>query len=404
MPAIVCCQPGPAAMDTPLEIEASALATRPRLAAFAIWDNLTRPAARDARDVPWHGEAVSAEWITAVVGIHVPGAKALDVRVLGGNDGSSARRIIAIEWNEPGSAAHLPRTLFTKSTPTLPMRLSAGKAAPAEGHFLMHLKPAVPIEAPYCLSSMRDGRTGRSIHLMEDLTATKGARFCDATSSIDRAQVTQIVDTLATLHGTFLAPAPAADPAALRTYEDFFHAAARNGIEAGHDAAMKKAAHVIPPRVVAQGARIWPLAVEALRMHEQSPRTVIHSDVHLGNWYVTAGGRMGLCDWARVCPGHWGRDLAYELMTTISVDDRRAWERSLIAHYVDRMREISGAEIDFATAWNGYRRQAFAALLMWTPTLCPPPTLPDMQPESTSMLMIERITTAIDDLDALALS
>ena len=58
--------------------------------------------------------------------------------------------------------------------------------------------------------------------------------------------------------------------------------------------------------------------------------------------------------------------------------------------------------VDFATAWDGYRRQACAALLMWTPTLCPPPTLPVMQPEATSMLMIERITVAMDDLEVLA--
>ena len=41
---------------------------------------------------------------------------------------------------------------------------------------------------------------------------------------------------------------------------------------------------------------------------------------------------------------------------------------------------------------------------MWTPTLCSPPTLPDMQPEATSLLMIERITVAMDDLDVLSLT
>jgi hypothetical protein len=41
-----------------------------------------------------------------------------------------------------------------------------------------------------------------------------------------------------------------------------------------------------------------PAARRALAMHEREPRTLLHSDVHLGNWYVTGDGRMGLCDWA----------------------------------------------------------------------------------------------------------
>ena len=88
------------------------------------------------------------------MGKGVPGARALEVEVVGGDDGSSARRILALEWNEAGRAAHLPARVFTKSTPTLPMRLSAGKAAPSEGRFLTELRPLLPIEAPRCLCDL----------------------------------------------------------------------------------------------------------------------------------------------------------------------------------------------------------------------------------------------------------
>ncbi len=388
-------------MQTPLSLDASALPSRPRLAAFSLWDNLTRPAIVEPTDVPWHGEALTPDWLTAVVGKGVDGARVLDIAVVGGNDGSSARRMLALEWNEAGQAADLPARVFTKSTPTLPMRLSAGKSAPSEGRFLTDLRPLLAIEAPHCLYTMRDSRSGRSFHLMEDLTATCGAVFCHATSPIDRSQAEQIVDTLATLHGTFLHPSNHLDLTWLRTHEDFFHAAARNGVEAGHDQAMVRAADVIPSSVRAQKARIWPAAVAGLALHAAHRRTVIHSDVHLGNWYITDQGRLGLTDWARVCRGHWARDLAYALMSTLDVPDRRAWERPLIERYCARLSERAGQAIGFATAWDGYRQQACAALLMWTPTLCPPPTLPDMQPVATSMRMIERITAAMDDLDVL---
>ena len=211
----------------------------------------------------------------------------------------------------------------------------------------------------------------------------------------------QIVDTLAILHGTCLDPDCTLDTGWLRSYEDFFRAAARGGIQAGHDQAMEAAADVIPDGVLARKAQIWPAAERALAMHLTGECTVIHSDVHLGNWYITRDGRMGLSDWARVCTGHWGRDLAYALMTTLSVSHRRAWERDLIERYCARQSEVAGRRLSFEAAWTAYRRQAPAALLMWTPTLCPPPTLPDMQPEATSRLMIERITAAMDDLNVL---
>lgn len=390
-------------MSEIIDFDSSALSSRSRSAVSSIWDNVVEPPANSPQEVPWHGEAVTPAWVSAVVGAATPGAQALKVTHLGGDNGSSARRIIEVEWNAQGKAASLPERLFTKATPTMAMRLSAGRAAPAEGEFLLRLRPFVPIEAPRCLYSSRDPHTGRSMHLMEDLTTTSGATFCRAHSEIDRGQAEQVIDTIATLHGTFLDGVTQHDTSFLRTYESFFQATVRNGLEAMHDEAMVRAAHVIPESVTRDRARIWPMAEASLAMHARSPRTVIHSDVHLGNWYITRTGKMGLSDWARVCRGHWGRDIAYALMTVLAVDDRRAWERPLIERYCKKFAEVSGQPLDFETAWDAYRRLACLALLMWTPTLCPPPTLPDMQPEATSIEMIKRITTAMDDLDVLSL-
>lgn len=91
-------------------------------------------------------------------------------------------------------------------------------------------------------------------------------------------------------------------------------------------------------------------------------------------------------------------------MTVLDIEDRRSWECELIDRYAQRLSGISGQQIEFDRAWSAYREQACLALLMWTPTLCPPPTLPDMQPEETSMRMIQRITTAMDDHEVLSSS
>ena len=68
---------------------------------------------------------------------------------------------------------------------------------------------------------------------------------------------------------------------------------------------------------------------------------------------------------------------------------------------VDRLAALTGSKPDFDESFRNYREQMVHALLMWTITLCHSPLLPDMQPEQTTLTMIERITTAMADLDSL---
>jgi hypothetical protein len=77
--------------------------------------------------------------------------------------------------------------------------------------------------------------------------------------------------------------------------------------------------------------------------------------------------------------------------TGLTVDDRRSWERELVARYATAL------QLDERDVWSGFRDQLPGALMMWTPTLSKPPGLPDMQPKATSLEMIRRITTALAD-------
>lgn len=378
------------------------LRTRARVAAHVIWDHLQRPLAECAEDVPWTAEAMTAGYLTAVLKRDAPDAVVQHVAFEDGHAGSSVRRRLRLQWNAAGLAAGLPEFLYTKATPTLLTRLSSGMAAVAERRFYERARGDLDVEAPQLYHSAYDRDSGRSIHVFDDLVRTKGAQFCDYRVTLTSEQLDDVVDLLATVHARFHASTRfVTDLAWVPTYETFLLTGERNGIRIGHDRAMIEAADIIPARVVARGREIWPRAVAHLAMHAKSPRTLIHSDVHLGNWYITGAGRMGLCDWACVCSGHWARDLAYALSTTQTIGQRRVHERELIARYLDALASRGGPRVPFDVAFDHYRRQLFAALLMWTPTLCHPPTMPDMQPPEMSRAMIERMTTAIDDLDAL---
>src|SRR5262249_211935 len=137
--------------------------------------------------------------------------------------------------------------------------------------------------------------------------------------------------------------------------------------------------------------------------HSDLPRGLIHSDVHLGNWYLAPSGELGVHDWQCTSRGNWSRDVAYALSTSLTTDDRRAWERDLLRSYLDRLAGSSGgrARVLFEDAFRSYRQQLFAALAWWTGTLGQPPEAPAMQPPAVSLTFIGRMARAIDDLDAL---
>jgi thiamine kinase-like enzyme len=382
-------------------MSAAALRTRARVSAHTLWDHLADPPALEPGDVPWRPEAITCEWLTSILCRAHPGVRVRDVRVLAHSAGSSVRRRLEVRYEGDGEPSGLPRHLFAKSTPTVLTRLSSGMVAAREAGFFVDLRPALPIEAPAHRYSAHDAESGRTLHLFDDLVATRGASFCNQLTTISPRQAEDIIDLLATLHGRlFASPRLQSGLPWLTDYERYVRTSQRNGSQAGHERAMLLARHVIPDAVFARRQQIWPMLERGLSAHSAEPRTLLHSDVHLGNWYITAEGRMGLGDWALVCRGHWARDFAYAVTTTLATEDRRRWEEALLERYLDRLHREGGPALEFGPAWQRYRQQTFAALLMWTPTLCHSPMMPDMQPPEMSLEMIRRIATAIADLEA----
>lgn len=378
------------------------LGSRARLSAHTVRDHLANPACTLPADVPWDAQAIAPQWLTTILCAGVVDAAVVAVHVEAASAGSSVRKRIAVSYNEAGQRAGLTTSFFAKTTPTILTRLTSGPSAGQEAKFFAQLKPDVPIETPVHRYSAHDRISGRSIHLFEDLVATRGASFCDYRTVFARPQIDAAIDLMATLHGRFCNDSRLqSDFAWIPTYEVFFHALARTGTRVGHDEAMLKARHLVPADVFQARDKLWSAAEDGLAIHAAGARVIIHSDVHPGNWYVTAAGALGLCDWQCIAQGHWARDFAYAVSTMLDVPARRAWERELLMRYLARLQQAGGPSVVVEDAWQHYRRQLPAALLMWTPTLCHPPTMPDMQPEAVSFEMIRRITTAIDDLGVL---
>ena len=369
------------------------------------FERLVRPKARRRDDVPCSPNAITTEWLTAVLCDKVHGAVVTQVEIKPASAGTHERHRLVLTYNEEGRRACLPASLFTKSLPSVVTRMIGGfnGTARAEGRFYMQLRPQLEIEAPVGYHAAFDPNTFASILLLEDLVAAKSATFCNHKTYVTRAMAEDMIDLLAALHARFYGDSGfAAGYRWVAPYPRWFTIGAEKmGLEHYTRKAFDAASHVIPQSVLARRGNVWPAALRALEVHESGAQSLLHSDVHIGNWYRTGAGKMGLCDWQCLSRGHWSRDVAYAVTAALTPAHRRMWEKDLLVRYLDRFAMMTGAKPDFEESFRNYRQQIVHALLMWTITLCHSPLLPNMQSADTTLTMIERITTAMADLDAL---
>jgi hypothetical protein len=369
------------------------------------FERLVRPKARRPEDVPCSPDAITPEWLTAVLCKNVPEAIVTAVVVKPASAGTHERHQLIVSYNEAGERAGLPKSMFTKSLPSVVTRMIGGfnGTARVEGRFYMQLRPQLEIEAPIGYHAASDRQTYASILLLEDMVATKSATFCNFRTHVDRATAEDMVGVLAALHARFYGNGElAARYPWVASYPRWFTIGAEKmSLEHYTRKAFAAAAHVIPKSVLARRDAVWPAAVQALAVHDNESQGLIHSDVHIGNWYRTGAGKMGLCDWQCLARGHWSRDFSYAVTAGLKPEDRRNWEKDLLRRYIDRFAELTGTKPDFDQSFMHYRQQMVHALLMWTITLCHSPLLPAMQSEQTTLAMIERISTAMADLETL---
>ncbi|HTK64198.1 MAG TPA: phosphotransferase [Pseudonocardia sp.] len=357
-----------------------------------------------ADELPLSYEEITPEWLTAILGSDVPGARVESHRLGEEDEGTSSRRHIYLTWNDAGIAAGLPSSVFSKSTMTLESRYLLGMngGIAAEAVFYNSVLPTLKVRAPEALFAAYDPESFNSIIVMRDLAdqVQFGSHELDLTLEQAKSQLR----LLATLHARYYnSPELETTLSEFNSWEDYFAVTVdAAGFGPACARGFVEAKEVIPPALFDRADEIWPATLASVEAHSSLPRTLIHSDVHLKNWYIDADGEMGLNDWQCSCKGNWGRDIAYAISTALTPENRREWDRELVTYYVDQLHAAGVEGVDFETAWRLYRQNLFSALAWWTGTLGQPPEAPKMQPPATSREFIRRITAAIDDLDALS--
>lgn len=371
-----------------------------RVAAISIAEKLRPVTPRSAADVPMNGRSLTNEWLTEVLCGGVPEARVLTWHSPGGSSGTSERAALRVEYNQAGRAAGLPTQLYTKSSDSFQQRMMLGAACflHGESQFYLGFRDKVDMEAPQGYWGGVDPASWRSLVIIEDITATKGARFIDATEPLNRAQVEDVLTNMAGYHGAWW---DSSQLAQLKTPIDHFHNVGDFiDMERRCRVGMDRAKEVIPTPLYGQADRLWEGTRASLALLTAQTPTLLHGDSHVGQTYVTANGRMGLTDWQTTLRGNWAHDVAYFVGSACEPADRRTWEADLLHHYLAQLAVAGGQAPSFDDAMLAYRRSMFYPYSAWAFTIGRAWYQPKMQSVTTCRTVLHRLSTAIDDLDS----
>jgi len=288
-----------------------------------------------------HPDDVTVAWAQRIVSHHRPGARVADARVLSVDVGTTTRVRIAVEHDAPG----LPHRWFAK-LPSLRWKARWITTLPrllqAEARFYREVARAVPVLHPSVLAGQTRLGQGSTL-VLEDVTES-GAVAGVPGDAWSAEEAGLAIDELARLHARLWEhPSLAGEyrwlAGPVRRTEDALGSALavplmRRGLE--------RAGDVVPGALHAPALRYARHRRRWMHYLSQGPRTLVHHDVHPGNFFW-CDGRPGLLDWHLVRIGESIGDVAYFLGTALLPEVRREHETRLLARYREGLLECGVA-------------------------------------------------------------
>jgi len=300
--------------------------------------------------IPSTPESISPIWLTttlrragvldraAVVGITV-------TPVAGGSGfvGQTARLRVAYDAREAGA----PATVFAKlssADPAVRQQLRRVGIYETEAGFYrdMALQPTFPIRVPRPYLSQYDEDTSASILLLEDLSAVE---FGDNLTGCSATDARIAVRQLGLLHAHCWNAPLLKSLSWLRALTD--EVQARAGIyQAMLPRFEQRCAEFLTPALREAARRFALVFPEYSQQCSNGPQTLTHGDFRADNlaFVQTSEGRgVTVFDWQVVRRSRGPRDLAYFLSSSLSVEQRRTLEESLLDLY-DETLKANGVE------------------------------------------------------------
>jgi hypothetical protein len=301
---------------------------------------------------------LTVEWLGSVLSRHFPGKlTGADPEAVGtGQIADSVR--LRLEW-EPAGAG--PSSLVAKVTAASEASRQAGlttRTYEVEVGFYSDLAQHLPVRTPRCYWAGFAAEEAAYGVVLEDVAP---ARQGDQVEGCSTDEAAAAIAELALLHGPAWGDASLADLGWLH--------------EGGRDRGSGLGAFLtafLPGFMQRYEARLSPEVVEliprflsvvdAYGAGEPGPLTLLHGDYRNDNLMFGLD-RVVVLDWQTVSLGAGLSDLSYFLGGSLLPEVRRKEEESLVHLYRDRLAG-QGVALDWERCWTGYRRYAFAGLIM----------------------------------------
>lgn len=240
------------------------------------------------------------------------------------------------------------------SQPELPNRLMVKIARPEfreiplydnEVNIYTRIGDELPIRVPRSFGGVRDRKSATFGLVLEDLRPMN-ATFEDVLSPLKAEDTAALLDQLASLHAAywestrFKGDLDWIQPHTSGPIHDLFTADAGVALLIDHEVATHQFKREL---VQSTGETTGSLRAQVARVqvHQAAlPCTLLHGDAHIGNTYRLPDGQRGFLDLQLAARGFCMHDVSYTIVTSLSIDDRRAHERDLIAGYRQRLVDL----------------------------------------------------------------
>jgi len=345
--------------------------------------------------LPHSFEEFTPDFFTEALSAKFPGARVEAIERTGERIGTSASCKFTLHYADRGAEQPAPDSVYIKGGFTPKQLKRYWVVLQQEAQFFSEMAQDVPMNIPTCYyAACDDDRQG--ITMLEDLVATRGARFVfmnKGWGALKVDEVAVLLEQLACMHARW-AGDPRLDALAgfERPQREFMKYCIRDQhwervLERpfGH-----RLASIFPDVSLAREAldRNWAL-------NDAAPKTLLHGDPHGGNVFFESDGSPGWMDFQLYFANTYIYDVSYLIVTGLSVEDRRAEEGRLLRHYLDVVRAEGWVPGTFDDAWLGHRQQMAHAVINGS---CNP-----VEAASKAFLESagEQVTIAAEDLDVL---
>jgi hypothetical protein len=341
--------------------------------------------------LPLRIEEISAEWLTKILSEKYPGTVVTEVHIGTVITGTATKVRLLLSYNDAGHAHCLPATAWLKGG-FIRHAFTFDESFVSEAIFFDTWASDMNIHIPKALwSGWEDGVQG--LVLIEDLAA-RNVSFGIATKAISLDQQAQTLDLLATMHArwwqspdlkglkNFSTVWQAADQVVMKMLEPAYF----NSCISQRRCESFVGPYRDPQRIEAALRAQWRRSVEL-------PQVFSHGDAHIGNMFFERDGKPGFLDWQSWQEGPYMHDVAYSIIGNLTVADRRAGEKDLLAGYLAALKAKGVSHPPTpGEAFDAYRRHVMHGF-MWgfTPV--------EMQPEDIITAEADRFGAAVVDLD-----